>query len=78
MTLKSTGLYRCEISAEEPDFKTVAGEGKLEVVCKFKNTAESFDTFNFMRNFVAKLARMKTAGTEILFPFFQLNYFKTL
>lgn len=37
VTLKSTGLYRCEISAEEPDFKTVAGEGKLEVVCKWKH-----------------------------------------
>lgn len=36
VTLKSTGLYRCEISAEEPDFKTVAGEGKLEVVCKLE------------------------------------------
>lgn len=34
VTLKSTGVYRCEISAEEPDFKTVQGEGKLEVVCK--------------------------------------------
>lgn len=35
VTLKSTGVYRCEISAEEPDFKTVQGEGKLEVVCKY-------------------------------------------
>jgi len=36
VTLKSTGLYRCEVSAEEPDFKTVQGEGKLEVVCKYE------------------------------------------
>lgn len=35
VTLKSTGVYRCEISAEEPDFKTVQGEGQLVVVCKF-------------------------------------------
>lgn len=35
VTLKSTGIYRCEISAEEPDFKTVQGEGQLVVVCKF-------------------------------------------
>jgi len=35
VTLKSTGTYRCEISAEEPDFKTVTGEQKLEVICKY-------------------------------------------
>lgn len=34
VTLKSTGTYRCEISAEQPDFKTVQGEGLLTVVCK--------------------------------------------
>lgn len=39
VTLKSTGVYRCEISAEEPDFKTVQGEGKLEVVCEYKRCA---------------------------------------
>lgn len=32
VTLKSTGTYRCEISAEEPDFKTVQGEGQMIVV----------------------------------------------
>lgn len=36
LTLKSTGLYRCEVSAEEPDFKTVTGERRLEVICKYK------------------------------------------
>lgn len=35
LTLKSTGTYRCEISAEEPDFKTVTDERKLEVICKY-------------------------------------------
>lgn len=39
VTLKSTGVYRCEISAEEPDFKTVQGEGRLEVVCKYNRCA---------------------------------------
>ncbi|KAG5669708.1 hypothetical protein PVAND_000004 [Polypedilum vanderplanki] len=32
LTLKSTGTYRCQITAEEPDFKTVTGEQKLEVI----------------------------------------------
>lgn len=35
VTLRSSGSYRCEISAEEPDFKTVQGEGQLTVVCKY-------------------------------------------
>jgi hypothetical protein len=42
VTLKSTGTYRCEISAEEPDFKTVSGEQKLEVICEY---------FSFIRSF---------------------------
>ncbi|XP_023951944.1 uncharacterized protein LOC112055885 [Bicyclus anynana] len=32
VTLKSSGLYRCEISAEAPSFASVAGEGKMEVI----------------------------------------------
>jgi hypothetical protein len=35
LTLRTSGNYRCEISAEEPDFKTVQGEGQLTVVCKY-------------------------------------------
>lgn len=41
LTLKSTGLYRCEVSAEEPDFKTVTGEGRLEVICKYETYRDS-------------------------------------
>ena len=35
LSLKSTGLYRCEISAEAPSFASIQGEGRLEVVCKY-------------------------------------------
>lgn len=35
LTLKSSGLYRCEISAEAPSFASVQGEGRMEVVCKY-------------------------------------------
>lgn len=34
LTLKSSGLYRCEISAEGPSFASVQAEGRMEVVCK--------------------------------------------
>ncbi|XP_063621629.1 uncharacterized protein LOC134793840 [Cydia splendana] len=30
--LKTSGLYRCEVSAEAPSFSSAAGEGKLEVI----------------------------------------------
>ncbi|KAJ2947176.1 hypothetical protein O0L34_g16534 [Tuta absoluta] len=32
VTLKSTGLYRCEVSAEAPSFASAAGEGRMEVI----------------------------------------------
>lgn len=32
VTLKTTGLYRCEVSAEAPSFASVAGEGRMEVI----------------------------------------------
>ncbi|CAO1430079.1 unnamed protein product, partial [Diamesa hyperborea] len=32
VTLKSTGFYRCEVSAEAPAFSSVQGEAKMEVV----------------------------------------------
>lgn len=35
LNLKSSGHYRCEISAEAPNFSSVEGEGRMEVVCKF-------------------------------------------
>lgn len=34
VTLKSSGLYRCEVSAEAPSFASVQREGYLEVICK--------------------------------------------
>ncbi|CAG9560278.1 unnamed protein product [Danaus chrysippus] len=32
VTLKSSGLYRCEVSAEAPSFASSAGEGRMEVI----------------------------------------------
>lgn len=52
VTLKSTGIYRCEISAEEPDFKTVQGEGQLVVVCKFSKQFFKLKSWTLkLRNF---------------------------
>jgi len=35
LTLNSTGLYRCEVSAEAPNFSSVQGEGRMDIVCKY-------------------------------------------
>ncbi|CAH4019989.1 uncharacterized protein LOC123707467 [Pieris brassicae] len=32
VTLKSSGLYRCEVSAEAPSFASTAGEGRMDVI----------------------------------------------
>ncbi|XP_055609864.1 uncharacterized protein LOC129756856 [Uranotaenia lowii] len=32
LSLKSSGVYRCEISAEAPNFDSVQGEGRLDVI----------------------------------------------
>ncbi|XP_055676941.1 uncharacterized protein LOC129786132 [Lutzomyia longipalpis] len=32
ITLKSTGDYRCEVSAEAPEFKSIQAEGRLDVI----------------------------------------------
>ncbi|XP_049285266.1 uncharacterized protein LOC125764743 [Anopheles funestus] len=32
LTLKSSGIYRCEISAEAPNFDSVQGEGRMDVI----------------------------------------------
>ncbi|BFF91960.1 uncharacterized protein DMAD_10118 [Drosophila madeirensis] len=32
LTLNSTGLYRCEVSAEAPNFSSVQGEGRMDIV----------------------------------------------
>jgi hypothetical protein len=34
VNLKSSGVYRCEVSAERPTFSSAEGEGRMEVVCK--------------------------------------------
>lgn len=36
LTLKSSGVYRCEISAEAPNFDSVQGDGQMDVICKFE------------------------------------------
>ncbi|XP_031638095.1 uncharacterized protein LOC116350438, partial [Contarinia nasturtii] len=32
LSIKSSGVYRCEISAEAPSFSSVEGEGRMEIV----------------------------------------------
>ncbi|XP_030370986.1 uncharacterized protein LOC115621466 [Scaptodrosophila lebanonensis] len=32
LTLNSTGVYRCEVSAEAPNFSSVQGEGRMDIV----------------------------------------------
>ncbi|XP_011565392.3 uncharacterized protein LOC105395150 isoform X1 [Plutella xylostella] len=32
VTLRSSGVYRCEVSAEAPSFASAAGEGRMEVI----------------------------------------------
>lgn len=34
VTLKSSGSYKCEVSAEAPSFSSGNGNGYMEVVCK--------------------------------------------
>lgn len=34
LDLRSTGVYRCEVSAEGPSFASVSGEGRMTVVRK--------------------------------------------
>jgi len=35
VNLKSSGFYRCEVSAERPTFTSAEGGGRMEVVCKW-------------------------------------------
>lgn len=49
---KSSGMYRCEVSAEAPSFSSVEDEGRMEVVCKYANetrNTKSFFHFVFFR-----------------------------
>ena len=34
VNLRSSGTYRCEVSAEAPSFPSAQSEGRMEVVCK--------------------------------------------
>lgn len=34
LTVRSSGGYRCEVSAEAPSFSSIMGEGRMTVVCK--------------------------------------------
>lgn len=36
VNLKTTGLYRCEVSAEAPSFSSAQKEGYLQVIGKYK------------------------------------------
>lgn len=36
LTLKSSGTYRCEVSAEAPFFSSAQKESRMEVVCKYQ------------------------------------------
>lgn len=69
MTLKSTGVYRCEISAEEPDFKTVQGEGKLEVVCKYFENELSESSY-FYKNLESRHKFKKNIYKGVQIDFF--------
>ncbi|XP_068086942.1 cell adhesion molecule 2 [Anabrus simplex] len=40
VSLKTSGLYRCEVSAEAPSFTSVHGEGRMEVVSLPKENPE--------------------------------------
>ena len=33
----ASGTYRCEVSAEGPDFQTVVGQGQMGVIGKLKS-----------------------------------------
>ncbi|KAK6638281.1 hypothetical protein RUM44_008710 [Polyplax serrata] len=35
VNLKSSGLYRCEVSAEAPSFSSAQDEGRMDVVCEY-------------------------------------------
>jgi len=47
LDLRSTGVYRCEVSAEGPSFASVSGEGRMTVVRKFACHSFLFSTFLF-------------------------------
>lgn len=38
LNLKSSGLYRCEVSAEAPSFASAQSESRMEVVCMYNMT----------------------------------------
>lgn len=36
VTLNTSGVFRCEVSAEAPSFTSAQSEARMEVVCKLK------------------------------------------
>lgn len=42
LTLKSSGTYRCEVSAEAPFFSSAQKESRMEVVCKYEKKIFNF------------------------------------
>ena len=35
VAIRSSGMYRCEVSGEAPYFHSAHGEARMEVVCKY-------------------------------------------
>lgn len=49
LNIKSSGVYRCEISAEAPNFSSVEGEGRMEVVCEYNQKTSKYMSHDFER-----------------------------
>lgn len=69
LTLKSTGLYRCEVSAEAPDFASVQGDGRMEVVCKWvfmhsMHTVSFYSKYNYCHILVQAENKTQTSKRD--------------
>lgn len=58
LNLKSSGMYRCEVSAEAPSFSSVEDEGRMEVVCKCANVNDN-NNYCFNEIYISKSKRRK-------------------
>lgn len=47
LVLKSSGLYRCEVSAEAPNFSSVEAEGRMEIICELIRITTIKQLYNF-------------------------------
>lgn len=59
LNLKSSGMYRCEVSAEAPSFSSVEDEGRMEVVCKYTNV-------NNNDNFIILIKYQNGRGKQVI------------